>query len=180
MSKRIALATVLHGLALLASCTSEAKPTTTPPTTPPANPTPAHESKTETPAADVATFTIEGNDLMQYNVKQIEVKVGQRVRITLKNVGNMPKAAMGHNLIVLRKGVTIEQFTAKVMAPHGTPENEYLPAEAKKDAICFTKQLGPGESDSVEFTAPGLPAELFYMCTFPGHFAVMNGKIIVK
>ena len=161
-------------IATLAGCTSEAaKPAaagTPPPTTPPA----------AAPDANVATFTVQGNDLMQYDVKQIDVKVGQRIRITLKNVGALHKAAMGHNLVILRKGVTLDQFVAKVMAPLGTPENEYLPEEAKKDVLVHTKQLGPGESDTIEFTAPGLPAELVYVCTFPGHFAIMNGKISVK
>lgn len=132
------------------------------------------------PAAAAAEFHVEANDQMQYNLRQIEVKAGQKVKITLKNVGTIVKVAMGHNLVVLRKGVSLADFTPKVMPPAATIDNDYLPDAARKDVIAHTKLLGPGESDSVEFTAPGLPGELIYLCTFVGHAATMNGKIIVK
>src|SRR5687767_2878850 len=100
----------LFAFALLLGCNSDAaKPGGAPA---PAAP----DRKAEQPAApkpaagDAATFTIQGNDQMQYDVKQIDVKPGQKVRITMKNAGNLPKLAMGHNLVVLRKGVTLEQF----------------------------------------------------------------------
>jgi azurin len=167
MSMRtLILATIL----VAASCSSEANK-------PAGGGTPA---PAPAPAADVATFTIQGNDLMQYDVKQVEVKAGQKVRMTLKNIGTQPKTAMGHNLVVLRKGVTLEQFAPMCIAPKGTLENDYLPQDARKEVLAHTKILGPGESETIEFTAPGLPGELVYVCTFPGHFAVMNGKIIVK
>lgn len=165
---------VLAMLVCLSACGSEAaKPA------PSASPAPASPGASPAPAGDVATFTVEGNDQMQYSVKQMDVKAGQKVRITLKNVGSAPKAAMGHNLVVLRKGVTKAQFEPLVMAPKGTLENEYLPAEARKEVLAHTKLLGPGESDTIEFSAPGLPGELIYLCTFPAHSILMHGKIVV-
>jgi azurin len=172
MRRTLALIT----LACLCSCNSEpAKPSGGP------APAPAPGNAGGQPAsADVATFTVEGNDQMQYNVKQLEVKPGQKVRVVFKNVGQLPKAAMGHNFVVLRKGVTLEQFTPKVAQPHGTIENDFLPEEARKDVLAHTKLLGPGEQDTTEFTAPGLPGELVYLCTFPAHATLMNGKVLIK
>lgn len=162
--------------ALSAGCSESIEPAATPDSTKsgtPAAPTPA-----DPPAA--AEFTVSGNDQMQFDVREIKVKAGQKVRITLKNVGSLPKIAMGHNLVVLRNNVTLAAFTPKVAAPKGTIENGYLPEEAKKDVLAHTKLLGPGESDAIEFTAPGLPGELVYLCTFPAHALIMNGKIVVQ
>jgi len=132
------------------------------------------------PSADAVTFTVEGRDDMKFSVERIEVKAGQKVHITMKNAGQLPKAAMGHNFVVLRKGVGIEDIQELVLPPKGTLENDYLPEEARKHVLAATRILGPGESESIEFTAPGLPCELVYVCTFTGHLATMNGKIIVQ
>jgi azurin len=50
----------------------------------------------------------------------------------------------------------------------------------KKDVLAHTKLLGPGEFDTIEFMAPATPGTLEYVCTFPGHFGTMNGKITVE
>ena len=59
------------------------------------------------------------------------------------------------------------------------PAADYMPAANKKDVLVATKMLGPGEEDSVVFTAPE-PGVYDYICTFPGHYALMNGVMTVK
>ena len=49
----------------------------------------------------------------------------------------------------------------------------------KKKILAHTKLLGPGEEDSVIFTAPS-PGKYEYLCTFPGHFGIMRGVLTVK
>ena len=51
----------------------------------------------------VQEVTITGNDTMQFDVKNFETKAGTKIKLTLKNVGQVPKIAMGHNLVVLKK-----------------------------------------------------------------------------
>jgi azurin len=47
--------------------------------------------------------------------------------------------------------------------------------------LAKTKLLGPGESDSVTFTAPGAPGAYDYICTFPEHYAGgMKGVMTVR
>ena len=48
------------------------------------------------------------------------------------------------------------------------------------DVIAFTKLLGPDESDTITFTAPKESGAYEYVCTFPGHFAMMRGTMKVK
>ena len=135
---------------------------------------PAAEAKEE--AADIEV-TITGNDTMQYDKKAFTVETGKKVKLIFKNVGKLPKAAMGHNVVILKKGVNKVTFaTAAITAG---PAADYLPAANKKDILAHTKLLGPGEEESIIFTAPAA-GTYDYLCTFPGHFALMSGVMTVK
>ena len=135
----------------------------------------------ESAAKDKASqeVVISGNDTMQFDVKNFEVKAGSKVKVTLKNVGKIPKIAMGHNLVVLKKGITAVAFGQKALGAGANATNA-LPESLKGDVIAATKLLGPAESDSIEFTAPKEPGSYEYVCTFPGHFALMRGTMTVK
>lgn len=122
---------------------------------------------------------ITGNDTMQFDVKNFNVKAGEKVKLTLKNVGQVPKIAMGHNLVVLKKGITAIGFGQKALGAGANATNA-LPDSLKGEVIAATKLLGPGESETIEFTAPKEAGSYEYVCTFPGHFALMRGTMSVK
>ena len=131
-------------------------------------------------ANDVAKeIVITGNDAMQFDLKKFDVSPGESVRLTLKNIGSIPKIAMGHNLVVLKKGVDALAFGQKVLASGGSATNA-LPKSLLGDVIAHTKLLGPGESETISFTAPEKSGDYQYVCTFPGHFAMMRGVMEVK
>src|SRR5690606_32919911 len=48
-------------------------------------------------------ITITGNDRMQFNLTEFTVKAGSEVELVFRNVGELPKNAMGHNLLILVK-----------------------------------------------------------------------------
>ena len=124
-------------------------------------------------------ITITGNDAMQFDVKSFEAKAQQSLRLTFKNIGSMPKIAMGHNLVILKKDIGAITFGQKVLASGGSATNP-LPKSLLGDVIASTRLLGPGESEVVIFKAPNETGEYEYVCTFPGHFAMMRGKMIVR
>lgn len=136
---------------------------------------PAAQSAPAAGAAVAAPITITGNDQMQFSIKAFEVAAGSQVTVILQNAGTMPKDAMGHNLTILKPGTLPAEVGGRAM---NAKDTEYIPAG--DTAILFhTRLLGPGESDTLTFTAP--PAGKYpYMCTFPGHFAVMNGVMTSK
>ena len=135
-------------------------------------------------AADTANeeaFDVEvkltGNDTMQYDKKAFTVESGKKVKLTFKNIGKLPKAAMGHNVVILKKGSNKVAFaTAAISAG---PAADYMPAAMKDQVIASTKLLGPDEEESILFTAPE-KGTYDYLCTFPGHFALMSGIMTVK
>lgn len=129
-----------------------------------------------TAEADVNVVQLTGNDMMKYNQSTIAVDGGKKVRLTLRHVGQMPLATMGHNFVLLRQGVDIAEFaTAAITAT----ETGYIPADRADDVIVHTRMLGGGESDTIEFDAPA-PGTYKFICTFPGHYALMQGEFIVR
>ena len=128
--------------------------------------------------ADATKITITGNDTMQFDLKTFEAKAGEKVELTFKNIGKIPKIAMGHNLVILKKGVSAIAFGQKAMGAGANATNA-LPDSVKGDTIAATKLLGPAESETITFTAPDA-GDYEYVCTFPGHFAMMRGVMKVK
>ena len=131
--------------------------------------------------ADVAVtdhIEVQGSDDMKYDKNLFKVKAGQEVKLTFKNVGKLPKEAMGHNVIILKEGTDVDAFALEALKEKA---NEYVPqsAEMKNDIIAHTKLLGPGESDSITFTITE-PGVYTYICSFPGHHGTMHGQIVVE
>jgi azurin len=125
-----------------------------------------------------ASFELTANDSMKFNLTRLEVTAGQDVTVSLTNMGNMPKVAMGHNWVLLKKEADIKAFNdAAVMAA----VTDYVPAALASQVIAHTKLLGPKQSDEVKFKAPTEPGEYVYLCTFPAHYlSGMKGVLVVK
>jgi azurin len=122
------------------------------------------------------TIVIKGSDAMQFDLKEIKVKAGQKVKLTLTHSGKLAKAAMGHNWVLLQQGVDVAAFGSKAAAAR---ETEYIPKSEEAGIIAHTKLVGGGESDTIEFTAPK-KGTYTYICSFPGHYALMKGSFIVE
>lgn len=128
--------------------------------------------------ANAAQLEITGDDTMRFNVSELQTTAGEETTVTFKNVGSLPKAAMGHNFVVLKPGTDVAAFgNAAVTAA----ANEYIPTDAAlaDQVVAHTKVLGPGESDSTTFTIEE-PGEYPFICSFPGHWAIMRGVLHVK
>jgi azurin len=102
---------------------------------------------------------------MKYSVTAFEVTPGQKVSITLTNNGTTLKTAGGHNFVVLQKNTNVNRFleAASLEASY-----DYLSPASQKDVLASTKLLGPGESDTITFTAPYVPANYDFVCSFSG------------
>jgi len=117
------------------------------------------------------TVQVEADDKMRFDVTAFEVARGQKVIITLKNVGTTPKFSMGHNLVMLDRQITEQNIQAKFLDPaSGQASHDYVPP-GDKNVIAHTKLLGPNETDTITFTAPQVPGQYLYVCSFPGHYS---------
>lgn len=126
----------------------------------------------------VTVVEMTGNDRMKYNLESFTVAAGSPVKVIFTNVGKMPKAAMGHNVVFLRADADANAFAAAAASARDT---DYIPGQLKDQILAATKLLGPGESDTIEFTAPGTPGEYPFICSFPAHlYAGMAGVMVVE
>lgn len=123
-------------------------------------------------------ITIESNDAMQFNVKDITVdKSCAQFTVNLKHVGKLPKAAMGHNW-VLTKDTDMQGAATDGMAAGVT--KDYV-KEGDARVLAHTKLIGGGETTSVTFDVSKLAAgqNYTYFCSFPGHWSIMKGKLVL-
>jgi len=126
---------------------------------------------------------ITGDDQMKYNIDAFTVKPGAKVRIELKHTGKMPRAAMGHNVVIVKQKVKPVPFAGQCVANGGNLNNGYLPKKKKimKQVVAHTKLIGGGEKTSVTFTVPDKTGKYPFLCTFPAHTAPgMKGTMKVK
>ena len=131
-----------------------------------------------TPAAaadDACKLEITGNDQMQYDKKELAVPATcKEVTVTLHHAGTLPAAAMGHNWVL----VATPDLTAVANAGMGAGlASDYVTAGDKR-VLAHTKVVGGGQTQSVTFATAALKAggDYSYLCTFPGHNALMRGK----
>lgn len=126
------------------------------------------------------TISLTGNDQRQYNDTLFLVKAGQKITLTMQNVGNEPAATMSHDVIILKPGSSISAFgNAATSAGNGPDALSKLPANLKKEIIAHTKMLSAGQSAQITFTLPK-PGIYPFMCSFPAHYLTMHGEIIAK
>jgi azurin len=171
---------VALGLLFLVSCGKDQQPNT-PQSTSKETKLETTKNKTEDKtnvvldAKGVANVTITSNDGMRFDVRKINVSSGQKVRVTLTHTGKLDKRIMGHNVVFLTNGVKPSAFAVKAAAAR---DNDYIP-EGTTEVIAHTKMIGGGETTVIEFIAPEA-GTYNYICSFPGHYAMMKGKLIVE
>jgi len=106
---------------------------------------------------------------MKYELTEFTVKAGQRVKVVMDNTATAP--AMQHNVVITKPGTNTDEVgLAAVTAGEA---GSYIPKDSKA-ILFYTAIAKPGEKTEVVFSAP--PAGDYpYLCTFPGHFALMKG-----
>lgn len=139
--------------------------------------TPAAAPSENTSSVKTGTdITVNAGDDMKFDTAEIQVKSGEKIKITLKHTGKMTKDVMGHNFIILAQNISAADFAGKAA---GAKLSDYIPQDEAKNIIAHTKLLSGGESDTIEFTAPA-KGTYDFLCSFPGHYAMMKGKFIVE
>ena len=127
--------------------------------------------------ARVCAVSIDSTDQMSFSSKEIKVAGDcSQVKLTLRHTGKLAATAMGHNWVLLtpRDDAAVLAFANAA----ATRMPDYLP-EDKSAVLAHTKILGGGETDTIEFTVPAAPGAYPFLCTLPGHAALMRGQLIV-
>ena len=133
------------------------------------------EDNTSIPANNMVSNNVilNSNDQMKFDKKIIRVNSNQKVTLTLNHNGRFPAISMGHNFVLIKKDVDVNEYALRAA---GARNSEYIPEGDNE--IAYTKMLGGGESDTITFDAPE-PGKYVFICSFPGHYQLMMGEFIV-
>ena len=109
---------------------------------------------------------------MMYDVKQLAVKPGKKVKLTFANADFMP-----HNLLLVKPGKANEVGEQAMALGARGFEVGFVPESP--DILWASKLVDHGKEQVIEFTAPKTEGAYPYLCSFPGHHLIMRGTLIV-
>jgi len=112
---------------------------------------------------------------MRYDTPRLVVEPGKAFEIILENSDFMP-----HNLVVVKPGAREKIGNASAtMTPDALDGRGRAFVPNTPDVIAATKLLESGQRATLSMTAPNEEGECEYVCTYPGHWMVMWGQLIV-
>ena len=114
-------------------------------------------------------------EMMKFDLESFTVKAGDKITLEVDNLDGMQ-----HNLLISKPG-TLEKVGAAADAMLRDPkasEKFYVPEIP--EVLFSTKMIDPQELYTLTFTAPTTPGKYPFICTFPGHWRMMNGVMIVE
>lgn len=112
---------------------------------------------------------------LQFVQKQLTAKPGEAISLTFKNPDVVP-----HNWLLAKPG-TLQSLGDKVNLMITDPQGlakHYVPDS--QDVLVYTDMTNPKEEFTIHFKAPTEKGDYPYLCTFPGHWMVMNGVLKVE
>ena len=111
---------------------------------------------------------------MRYDLSRLVVEAGKPFEIILQNDDFMP-----HNLVITQPGAREEVgLQAQTMQPNPDKDGRvYVPKNKK--IIAASKLLEAGQVETLKLTAPSAPGDYDYLCTYPEHWKVMFGQLVV-
>lgn len=114
-------------------------------------------------------------DVMKFDKELITAQAGTVVKIVFQNPDHMQ-----HNFVLI-KPKTMDKVGAAAdkmaMDGSGTKLN-YVPR--MPEVLQATPLINPGGSYTLTFTVPATPGDYPFVCTFPGHWRIMNGILRVS
>jgi len=112
---------------------------------------------------------------MRYDTPRLVVEAGKPFEIIFENVD-----FMSHNLLLVKPN-TREKIglAAAAMRPEELDSKGRTYVPASSDILAATKMLQTGEKETLRVTAPTAEGDYEYLCTFPGHYQVMRGQLVV-
>ena len=141
-----------------------------------ASTTSAEQTATSDKVDRTVTLHPKGNQ-MKYKETEFTVAPGETIKLVFENTATSP--SMQHNVVVIN---STEDDVFRRVGESGMQAgsaNDYV--QKDDDAIiAYTPMSKPGETVSVTFTVPDSTGEYGYLCTFPGHWATMQGTMHVK
>ena len=120
-------------------------------------------------------ITIKTGTNLSFQTKSVRVKAGEAIEFTLMNPDVVP-----HNWVLVQPGAlrTVGEMSNHLVADPDAILKQYVPES--EEVIVYSNIVYPGDEFTIYFRAPKKPGRYPFLCTFPGHWLVMNGEMIVE
>jgi len=125
--------------------------------------------------ADAKPVILKAAKNLMFDQTEIRLPAGQAVKLTFQNPDSVP-----HNWALLKPGTLQkvgEQCNRLISDPQAAAEH-YIPSSS--DILAYTNVVEPYAEHTIYFRVPSEPGRYPYLCTFPGHWMVMNGVLVVE
>lgn len=118
--------------------------------------------------------TLEAGKNLTFATRSLQAKPGEAIRLTFRNPDVVP-----HNWALLKPGTLpkVGELTNRLVADPDAVARHYIPQT--DDVLVYTDVVLPQDEFTIWFNAPKQPGRYPYLCTFPGHWMVMNGELVV-
>jgi putative heme-binding domain-containing protein len=125
--------------------------------------------------AGARTVTIAADKNLTYSVRSFTVRPGEPIRLTFLNPDVVP-----HNWALVRPGslARVGSLANAIIAEPDAAVRHYIPKT--DDVLAHTDIVGPQDQFTISFRAPTERGRYPYLCTFPGHWMIMNGEMVVE
>jgi plastocyanin len=113
--------------------------------------------------------------MMKYSMDKFEVKAGKPVEIWFTN-----KDDMRHNLLIISPGsleIVGKAADRIATSPKGVEKN-WIPDIP--EVLFAAPLIKLNETYKLRFITPNEPGNYPFVCTFPTHWRMMNGSMLVK
>lgn len=120
-------------------------------------------------------ITLEAGKNLTFATSMLQAKPGEPIRLVFKNPDVVP-----HNWVLIKPGTlpAIGALTNQMLADPDAVRRHYVPVS--KDVLVYTDMVDPQQAGTVYFRAPSTKGRYPFLCTFPGHWMVMNGELLVE
>jgi azurin len=121
------------------------------------------------------SITIEAAVNLTFTPSTITVAAGEPIHLTVVNPDVVP-----HNWALVRPGTLprVGDLANKLIADPEAVVRHYVPRT--EDVLFYTDLVDPHDRATIDFVAPSEKGRYPFLCTFPGHWMVMNGVMIVR
>jgi len=113
---------------------------------------------------------------LKFDITEFTVAAGASVRLVFIN----PEGSLQpHNILFVKPGAAVR---VGMLVNRKMSDSEFLknPNPGTSDVLVASTLLQAGEKQVIDFTAPQVPGDYPYLCTYPGHWAVMKGVMKVR
>jgi putative heme-binding domain-containing protein len=127
------------------------------------------------PIPNARPITLETGKNLTFAKRSFKVRAGEAIQFTLANPDVVP-----HNWALVKPGALqrVGELANRLVADPEAAARHYIPQS--NDVLLYTDVVAPQDQFTIHFRAPAQPGRYPYLCTFPGHWMVMNGEMIVE